>query len=880
MKKLTSLSVDDFDVKVSFALITVLELLIALQAAGFVRRNSIVISSKQMNDRDGLVNRSRFICAGVALAVTALFTGCNSDDDNAVSTGGGNAQATPAPTLAPRPTNAPVATKPPSVVPTVSAVSNSPVVEGNIVQLLGVAQDIDGQIERYQWEQLSGPSVFINGATNLNATFNAPEVDAVGDAGTIEMRFRFTAWDNVDVLASTELSVQINDGNKPVADAGDDQTVFQGQEVILDAANSVDLNGGQIISYAWTQVRGQPAENFVNTNNREVRFNAPHVFRSVDMTFQLTVTDNEGNVSTDQHIVTVLGNLEEAPQDEDVFLTFINRNSEKFFETTEDGEAYYRTIDRSGEKTTVASWYASNGFVIDFENPNYEQACYFNKADVGLGRLARMRIVGNGIVAAAVENYATVEEACAAMENNNTVGLIATTAMEFAPPDDDFGEQSFSTFFIYGEDGTRTPTINMDGRGERVAPGMCATCHGGAPNDVVAGVYPDDGNLNSVFIPFNLNTLEFSDQPGFTKNDQEEAFKEMNRIVLETIPSGNFVSTDAGAYTGVAMREVVEGWYGGRGLPRSRFDDDFIPQGWRPENQGGPQGVPYYAEELYLDVIEPNCIICHLVRGSELNDTVDFSSFDKFMEFEEEIIDLVFKQGTMPDSLITQQNFWSQEEGTAPALKLAAALNYDPTGRIDDGQGDLPGKPVAKIAAPLEAPSRDLIQLSGAGSTFESFYEWTITESPAGSSPRLIGATTATPVLDVDVDGEYTVELIVGNLNNDRSLPVSTTINARRDLQPLRFQEDVYEVVDINCANICHRRNGTAGIPIEFDNLATAHEFMVQYVNFDDPLNSPILRKPSGNNHYGGTINGFDLNGDHSNYDIMVRWILEGAERN
>ena len=838
-------------------------------------------SNKPEKSLSTMMCSARLISTGLVLAITAMLTACNSDDEEVRVSGG---DPDPIATAEPRPDDddptEPVASRPPSVVPTVSAISNSPVVEGNTVQLLGVAQDIDGVIQRYLWEQLSGTPVVINGANNVSATFTAPDVDALSNGGTQEMVFKFTAWDNVDVLASTEVTVSINDGNRPVADAGEDQTVFQGQEVILDASNSVDLNGGQIISYTWTQVRGEPAGDFVNTNNREVRFTAPDTFRTIQMTFQLSVTDNEGNVSTDEHIVSVLGNLEESPDDEDVFLTFTNRTSEKFLETTEDGEAYYRTVDRSGERTTAAAWYDKNGFDIDFDNPNYEQACYFNKADVGLGRLVRMKIVGNGVIAAAIENYATVEEACNAMENDNTNGLIATTAMEFGPPDGDFNDAPFNTFYLYTADGTRTPVINMDGRGDRVAPGMCATCHGGAPNDVLAGVYPDDGNLNSVFIPFNLNTLEFSDEPGFTQRDQEDAFREMNRLVLETVPSGNFLSTDAGAYTGVALREVVEGWYGGRGLPRSRFDDDFIPQGWEPEEEGGPEGVPYYADELYLEVIEPNCIICHLVRGSELNDTIDFSSYDKFMEFEEEIIDLVFKQGTMPDSLVTNRNFWTPEEGTAAAVKLAAALNYDPTGRIDDGNGDLPGKPVAKIAAPLEAPSRDFIQLSAEGSNFESFYEWDIISSPDGSSPRLIGASTSTPVMEVDVDGEYTIQLVVGNNNNDLSLPVTTTVNARSDLRPLRFREDVYEVVEANCASICHRRNGTAGIPIEFDNLATAHEFMVQYVNFEDPLNSPILRKPSGNNHYGGTINGFDLNGDHSNYDIMVRWILEGAESN
>ena len=48
-------------------------------------------------------------------------------------------------------------------------------------------------------------------------------------------------------------------------------------------------------------------------------------------------------------------------------------------------------------------------------------------------------------------------------------------------------------------------------------------------------------------------------------------------------------------------------------------------------------------------------------------------------------------------------------------------------------------------------------------------------------------------------------------------------------------------------------------------------------VDFDDPENSRLLLKPSGHHHAGGTLTGFDLAGDRSNYDLFLNWILEGA---
>jgi hypothetical protein len=56
-------------------------------------------------------------------------------------------------------------------------------------------------------------------------------------------------------------------------------------------------------------------------------------------------------------------------------------------------------------------------------------------------------------------------------------------------------------------------------------------------------------------------------------------------------------------------------------------------------------------------------------------------------------------------------------------------------------------------------------------------------------------------------------------------------------------------------------------------------------VNEADPAASPLLRKPQGlDAHPGGEIDGFDLDGnrdgDRSRYDIILRWIEEGANDN
>jgi hypothetical protein len=55
---------------------------------------------------------------------------------------------------------------------------------------------------------------------------------------------------------------------------------------------------------------------------------------------------------------------------------------------------------------------------------------------------------------------------------------------------------------------------------------------------------------------------------------------------------------------------------------------------------------------------------------------------------------------------------------------------------------------------------------------------------------------------------------------------------------------------------------------------------LLQRINFKEPIESPLLRKPSGNHHFGGQIGGFDLDGGNRyNYDLFLNWILQGAPR-
>jgi hypothetical protein len=92
--------------------------------------------------------------------------------------------------------------------------------------------------------------------------------------------------------------------NYPIADAGPTQTVGEGVRVTLDGSNSSDPDDG-IASYLWEQTDG-PSVALSSTTAVRPTFTTPNVGVSGEsLIFQLTVTDNGYQQSTDTCIVNV-----------------------------------------------------------------------------------------------------------------------------------------------------------------------------------------------------------------------------------------------------------------------------------------------------------------------------------------------------------------------------------------------------------------------------------------------------------------------------------------------------------------------------------------------------------------------------------------------
>ncbi|MCC4265422.1 hypothetical protein LL240_13310 [Oceanimonas baumannii] len=89
----------------------------------------------------------------------------------------------------------------------------------------------------------------------------------------------------------------------PSVSAGPDQTVKEMSDIVLNGSGSD--SDGTISAYSWTQTAG--TRGFIqNSGSATTSFRAPAVVTDEQLTLQLTVTDNEGAISSDSMVVTVI----------------------------------------------------------------------------------------------------------------------------------------------------------------------------------------------------------------------------------------------------------------------------------------------------------------------------------------------------------------------------------------------------------------------------------------------------------------------------------------------------------------------------------------------------------------------------------------------
>lgn len=307
----------------------------------------------------------------------------------------------------------------------------------------------------------------------------------------------------------------------------------------------------------------------------------------------------------------------------------------------------YASATLQGDKGTLAKWKTANGFD---SSTGVIRAVYYNAGDLNLGRDMQCKQAGQ-TVACFVANHGPfpgqpdfpdVERALDGAISGRE--LIGTVAMEvsLAKPDEvkfySFNQLGiWSTFaFLDNESGrSRNPYVGA------YSPFNCIACHGGTYDYQAHTVH------GASFLPFDVFSFKYSEQPPYTQAAQEDAFRQLNLLVRSTRPNG--------ADPNSAIVTFIDGMYGGRvNVPGTRANDSWVPPGWSS------------APNVYNAIVKPFCRTCHLAMSGDLS----LATYQKFrlpavnpntgqyLGGLKERIQSAICNGSMPHAEVPFRKFW------------------------------------------------------------------------------------------------------------------------------------------------------------------------------------------------------------------------------
>ena len=177
--------------------------------------------------------------------------------------------------------------------------------EGSIVTLSGSnSYDTDGDTLSYLWTQISGPVVALIPDNAESPQFTAPLLDGGSSGESLILEFQLDIFDGFDHAYDTVVVTVEQVNHEPSASAGQDQTVSNGDVVVLDGLGSSDPDSDPLF-YEWTQTGG-PAVTLSDIESVDPSFEAPFVNETSALTFQLVVSDGLADSLPDEVVITVL----------------------------------------------------------------------------------------------------------------------------------------------------------------------------------------------------------------------------------------------------------------------------------------------------------------------------------------------------------------------------------------------------------------------------------------------------------------------------------------------------------------------------------------------------------------------------------------------
>jgi hypothetical protein len=349
-----------------------------------------------------------------------------------------------------------------------------------------------------------------------------------------------------------------------------------------------------------------------------------------------------------------------------------NYLSRRGFIDTNETDDYYDEIDAPQSLDDFAHRFGfddpneSGFFDNSFDNEDVASGAYYNLGDLGLGReihCKRFSRDGQRGVACITKNYGVDNnnkpdfsgDAESAMDDNlahqNSFAAVCMIKFgdTFAPP-----EGNDVQFMVYGADGAIVNSAQLDSIASNVAiPNNCLNCHGGKYDRSTRTV------VGASFLPYDPESFLWSDQRGFTYQDQEDDFRALNQMVKES-----------GAPPGTAM--FIDGMYGNKvDQVGAKANFDWIPPGWSTSQE---------AKNVYEQAYKHYCRTCHT---SQIGDFA-FINYNDFKLTAQKTQEDICQIGEMPVCEGTMQQFW---QSSARAY-LINSIGVSDSCTPNDGRND------------------------------------------------------------------------------------------------------------------------------------------------------------------------------------------------
>jgi len=161
-------------------------------------------------------------------------------------------------------------------------------------------------VSDFLWEQVSGTTTTLTGASTSNLTFTSPVITQID-----VMVFTLTTTDSDGLIGIDTVSVIVLPVNtSPTAEAGAVQTVSELSNVSLSGSGT-DADSNDSITFQWSQISGGTTISLTDGDTATATFTAPDIPTTEAYVFALTVTDNEGAVAIDtvNIVITALNDL-------------------------------------------------------------------------------------------------------------------------------------------------------------------------------------------------------------------------------------------------------------------------------------------------------------------------------------------------------------------------------------------------------------------------------------------------------------------------------------------------------------------------------------------------------------------------------------------